>query len=216
VSKLARDGVASKRSITHAILGLFWEAYKPAFHIYRVILESFFYAYSIIVDIFVIVSFFLEKHYIPQYYRWLTCYVCAKWCQCVVQGGCYFRCDKPCTLNCTCTQRFLLLRSILICKSSARTKQRMIGISPKTHLEIKLGIWIYKTSFLHRLDDCIGFTPSCPPHILQQNCAHACNDSLSTAMTLTLHKSQVHCSAVMHSWACTSLLSTSLPAEAGC
>ena len=26
--KLARDGVASKRSITHAILGLFSEAYK--------------------------------------------------------------------------------------------------------------------------------------------------------------------------------------------
>jgi len=31
--KLARDGVASKRSITYEILGLVWEtvAYKPAF-----------------------------------------------------------------------------------------------------------------------------------------------------------------------------------------
>jgi len=64
VWKLACDGVASKRSITHAILGLFQEAYKPTFHIYRAILESFFYAYSAIVDSFVIVSFFLEKHYI--------------------------------------------------------------------------------------------------------------------------------------------------------
>jgi len=73
VWKLAGDGVASKRSITHAILGLFQETYKPAFHIYRAILESFFYAYSAIVDSFVIASFFLEKHYIPHsavgYYR---------------------------------------------------------------------------------------------------------------------------------------------------
>jgi len=69
------------------------EAYKPAFHTYRAILESFFYAYSAIVDSFLIVSFFLEKHYIPQYYRWLTCYFCARLCQCFVQGGCYFGCD---------------------------------------------------------------------------------------------------------------------------
>jgi len=31
--------------------------------------KSFFYAYCAIVDSFVIVSFILEKHYIPQYYR---------------------------------------------------------------------------------------------------------------------------------------------------
>jgi len=61
VSKLARDGVASKRSITHAILGLFQVAYKPAFHIYRAILESFFYAYSAIVDNLAIVFFFLRN-----------------------------------------------------------------------------------------------------------------------------------------------------------
>ena len=42
-----------------------------------------------------------------------------------------------------------------------------------TPLEIRLGICIYKTPFLHRPDDYIGFTPSCLPHILQQNCAHA-------------------------------------------
>jgi len=63
--------------------------------------------------------------------------------------------------------------SILICKSSARTKQSVIGISLKTNLEIRLGICIYQTSFLHRPNDYIGFTPSCPPHILQQNCTHA-------------------------------------------
>jgi len=61
VRKLVCDGVVSKRSITDAILGLFQEAYKPAFHIYRAILESFFYAYSAIVDSFVIVSFFLRN-----------------------------------------------------------------------------------------------------------------------------------------------------------
>jgi len=47
VRKLAHDGFALKRSITNAILGLFEEAYKPAFH-----------AYSAIVDSFVMVSFF--------------------------------------------------------------------------------------------------------------------------------------------------------------
>jgi len=45
--------------------------HKPTFHVYSNILDSFFYAYSAIMDSFVIVSFF-EKHYIPQYYRWLT------------------------------------------------------------------------------------------------------------------------------------------------
>jgi len=39
---------------------------------YSTILNSFFYAYSAIVDSFAIVSFF-EKHYIAQYYRRLTC-----------------------------------------------------------------------------------------------------------------------------------------------
>ena len=39
----------------------------------------------------------------------------------------------------------------------------MISVALKTPLEIKLGICIYKTSLLHRRDDYIGFTPSCPP-----------------------------------------------------
>jgi len=58
----------------------------------------------------VTISIFVEKHYIPQYYRWLTCYVCARLCQCFGQGGYYFWCDKPCTCNYTWTQHFLLLR----------------------------------------------------------------------------------------------------------
>jgi len=74
VRKLARDGIALKRSIMYVILGLFQKmmARKPAFHVYSAMLDVFFYAYSAIVDSFVIVSFFLEKHYIPQYYRCLT------------------------------------------------------------------------------------------------------------------------------------------------
>jgi len=35
-----------------------------------------------------IVSFFLEKHFIPQYCRLLTSYVCARLWQCFGQGGC--------------------------------------------------------------------------------------------------------------------------------
>jgi len=85
------------------------EAYKPAFHIYRAILESFFNGYSAIVDSFVIVSFFLRNiiFHTPQYYRWLTSYVCVRLCQHFDEDGCYFRCDKPCTCNYPCTQRFL-------------------------------------------------------------------------------------------------------------
>ena len=58
------------------------------------------------------------------------------------------------------------------CKSSARTKQSVLSVALKTPLEIRLRICMYKTPLLHRPDDYIGFTPSCPPHILQQNCAH--------------------------------------------
>jgi len=48
------------QSVTR-FLACFKEACKPAFHICRAILESFFYAYSAIVDSFVMVSFFLRK-----------------------------------------------------------------------------------------------------------------------------------------------------------
>jgi len=50
--------------------------------------------------------------------------------------------------------------------------QSVIRVALKTPLETRLGICMYKTSLLHRPIDYIGFTPSCPPHILQQNCAH--------------------------------------------
>jgi len=53
----------------------------------------------------------------PRYYRWLTCYVCARLCQCFGQGGWNFRCDKPCTFNWTCIQRFLLLHSCAYVKT---------------------------------------------------------------------------------------------------
>jgi len=48
----------------------------------------------------------------------------------------------------------------------------MISVALKTNLEIRLGICIYNTSFLHRPGDYFDFTPSCPPHILQENCTH--------------------------------------------
>jgi len=41
--------------------------------------------------------------------------------------------------------------------------QSVINVTLKTPLEIRLGIGIYETSLLHRPDDYIGFTPSCPP-----------------------------------------------------
>jgi len=52
--KLARNCIASKRSIILTILDLFQEtiAYKPAFHAYSTILDSFFNAYSAFVDSF--------------------------------------------------------------------------------------------------------------------------------------------------------------------
>ena len=53
--------------------------------------------------------------------------------------------------------------SILICKSSARTKESGISVALKTPLEIRLGICTYKTSLLHRPDVYTGLTPSCPP-----------------------------------------------------
>jgi len=44
----------------------------------------------------------------------------------------------------------------------------------------------------------------------------SCNDSFFAGMKLTLHKSQVHSCRVMQWWACSSLMSPPLPAEAGC
>ena len=62
----------------------------------------------------------------------------------------------------------------------------MISVAPKTPLEIRLEICIYKTSLLHRPDDYIGFTLSCPPHILQQNCAHDCDGSITIMWNLNV------------------------------
>ena len=63
--------------------------------------------------------------------------------------------------------------SLLISESFVGTKQSVISVALKIPLKTRLGICIYKTLLLHRVDDYIGFTSSCPPHILQQNFAHA-------------------------------------------
>jgi len=60
--------------------------------------------------------------------------------------------------------------SVLICKSSARTKQTVMSVALKIHLEIRLGICIYKTTsgstqWLYWVHTELS------PHILQQNCA---------------------------------------------
>jgi len=52
----------------------------------------------------------------------------------------------------------------------------MISVDFKTFLKLKnkIGNLYYETLLVHQHDDYyIGFTPSCPPHILQQNWAHA-------------------------------------------
>jgi len=48
------------------------------------------------------------------------------------------------------------------------------------------------------------------------NWVNSCNDNLFADMTLTLHKSQVHCFGNMQLWALQFTKSASLPAEAGC
>jgi len=42
-------------------------------------------------------------------------------------------------------------------------KQSVINVASKAPLKPKLGICTYKTSLLHRPDDYIGFTLTCPP-----------------------------------------------------
>jgi len=49
-----------------------------------------------------------------------------------------------------------------------------------------LGICIDKTSHQHRPDEYIGFTPSCPPHILQQNYAHGGKYRCTLATNLSI------------------------------
>jgi len=45
---------------------------------------------------------------------------------------------------------------------------------------------------------------------------NSCNNGFLAGMKLTLHKSQVHSYSVMPWWACNSLVSPPLPADAGC
>jgi len=58
--KLARDDIASKRSITHAIPCLLQEmmSYKPALHAYSAVVDSFFYPCSVNVQLCPYTTFF--------------------------------------------------------------------------------------------------------------------------------------------------------------
>ena len=50
-----------------------------------------------------------------------------------------------------------------VCTPSVRMKQSVISVAIKAPLKPKLGICTYTTSLLHRPDDYIGFTLTCPP-----------------------------------------------------
>jgi len=86
-------------------------AYNPTFQTSRAILNSSFYAYSATVDSFVIVCFYVEKHYIPQYQHWLKRWVCACLSYCFGQDDWSFGCVKSCTCSYTRTLHFLIPRS---------------------------------------------------------------------------------------------------------
>ena len=49
--------------------------------------------------------------------------------------------------------------------------------------------------------------------VILLNWFKSCIGSLFADMTLTLHKSQVHCTGVVQLWACSSLVSALFPAE---
>jgi len=66
---------------------------------------------------------------------------------------------------------------LLVSKSFLGIKQSVISVILRTPLKTRLGICIYKTSLPHQPDNYIGFTSSCPPHILQENFAHGANAS---------------------------------------
>ena len=105
--KFARDGFASRDQSLARFLACFK---KPTSRLIMPIAPSWMVSWYFL--------FFLEKHYISQYYLFLICYVCARLCRCFGQGGCYFGCDKPCTCSYTRTQRFLMLRSCAYLNSS--------------------------------------------------------------------------------------------------
>jgi len=63
-----------------------------------------------------------------------------------------------------------------------KIKQSVISVAFKTPLKARLWICIDKTSHQHRPEEYIGFTPSCPPHILQQICTHDCDCSITSQL----------------------------------
>jgi len=92
----------------------------------------------------------------------LTALIKPKWC--VLLHCC--PCLRPDTIlmvaGWTTVPRPATNLSILICKSSARTRQSVISVVLKTLPEIRLGIFIFTTSLLHRWGGYIGFTLYCP------------------------------------------------------
>ena len=80
--------------------------------------------------------------------------------------------------------------------------QSVISVALKTPLEIRLGICIYKTSLLHRPDDYLGFTPSCPPHFTTKlrPCLlqHYCGVGRQFLNWSSLGKMRKHCGMTRH------------------
>jgi len=66
---------------------------------------------------------------------------------------------------------------------------------------------IMKHLFLEKPEICI---------LIAINWFDSCNDSFFACMKLTLHKTQFHSYSVTQWWACSSLMSPPLSAEAGC
>jgi len=60
----------------------------------------------------------------------------------------------------------------------------VVSAPVKTPKGIRLGICRCKTSLLYRSDGYIGLTPSCSPHILQQNCAHGARVIFTKSLSL--------------------------------
>ena len=54
----------------------------------------------------------------------------------------------------------------------------MISVAFKTPLKTRLGNCFYKTSLLHRPDEYIRFTPSCPPTLCNKmDCVEQCSQT---------------------------------------
>ena len=94
---------------------------------------------------FVAVSSFLEKHFIPPSYHWLTSSGCSNCLsQCFCQSDCYFGCDKTVhTCSYIRTLRFLILYSCAYLRSLGKFGFRPVGIQNETRLHLCLVLCRY-------------------------------------------------------------------------